>query len=72
MKAKFIVVLCLLLAFKTYAQETPEQLANNIFDVKYSSNGSTYGYFGGGTEERQNYYYPQAGKNYLMMVALRF
>jgi iron complex outermembrane receptor protein len=47
-------------------------LANNIFDVKYSSNGYTYGYYGGGTEERQNYYYPQAGKNYLMMVALRF
>jgi iron complex outermembrane receptor protein len=47
-------------------------LANNIFDVKYSSNGYTYGYYGGGMEERQNYYYPQAGKNYLLMVALRF
>ena len=47
-------------------------LANNIFDVRYSSNGYTYGYFGGGAEERQNYYYPQAGRNYLIMVALRF
>ncbi|MBS1506943.1 MAG: TonB-dependent receptor [Bacteroidetes bacterium] len=47
-------------------------LANNIFDVKYSSNGYTYGYFGGGSETRQNYYYPQAGRNYLMMVAMRF
>jgi len=27
---------------------------------------------GGGTETRQNYYYPQAGKNYMAMVALRF
>jgi len=47
-------------------------LANNIFDVKYSNNGYTWGYTGGGTETRQNYYYPQAEKNYLMMVALRF
>lgn len=47
-------------------------LTNNIFDVKYSSNGYTYGYFGGGSEARQNYYYPQAGRNYLMMMALRF
>lgn len=47
-------------------------LANNIFEVKYSSNGYTYGYFGGGSETRQNYYYPQAGRNYLAMVAMRF
>ena len=40
--------------------------------VKYSSNGYTYGYFGGQTEYRQNYYYPQAGRNYMMMLALRF
>jgi iron complex outermembrane receptor protein len=47
-------------------------LANNIFDVAYSSNGYTYGYRGGATEYRQNFYYPQAGRNYLLMVALRF
>ncbi len=47
-------------------------LINNITDQKYSSNGYTYGYFGGGTEVRQSYFYPQAGRNYLMMVALRF
>jgi iron complex outermembrane recepter protein len=47
-------------------------LANNIFDVAYSSNGYTYGYRGGAAEYRQNYYYPQAGRNYLLMVALRF
>jgi iron complex outermembrane receptor protein len=45
---------------------------NNLFDVKYQSNGYTYGYFGGPTEIRQNYYYPQAGTNFLGMVALRF
>lgn len=47
-------------------------LANNIFDVKYSSNGYTYGYFGGDTEYRQNYFYPQAGRNYLLMMSVRF
>jgi iron complex outermembrane receptor protein len=47
-------------------------LANNIFNVMYSSNGYTYGYFGGLTEYRQNYYYPQAGRNYMVMLALRF
>jgi iron complex outermembrane receptor protein len=47
-------------------------LANNIFDVNYSSNGYTYGYRGGSAEYRQNYYYPQAGRNYLLMLALRF
>jgi iron complex outermembrane receptor protein len=47
-------------------------LLNNFRDVKYSSNGYTWGYLGGGTEARQNYYYPQAGRNYLLMVAMRF
>ncbi len=47
-------------------------LANNIFNSLYSSNGYTYGFLGGSTEYRQNYYYPQAGRNYMMMLALRF
>ncbi|MBN8652144.1 MAG: TonB-dependent receptor [Cytophagales bacterium] len=47
-------------------------LMNNIFDVTYSSNGYTYGYFGGPTEYRQNFYYPQAGRNFMVMLALRF
>ena len=47
-------------------------LVNNIFDCTYSSNGYSYGYFGGSTEYRQNYYYPQAGRNYLLMMTIRF
>ncbi|MBA4056852.1 MAG: TonB-dependent receptor, partial [Marivirga sp.] len=39
-------------------------LVNNIFDVEYSSNG--YGYDGA------SYYFPQAGINYLAMLALKF
>ncbi len=47
-------------------------LMNNIFDVHYSSNGYTWGYNSGTDIHRQNYYYPQAGRNYLVMVTLRF
>lgn len=47
-------------------------LVNNIFDVKYESNGYTYGYFAGPTEYRQNFYFPQAGTNFMLMLALRF
>jgi iron complex outermembrane receptor protein len=48
-------------------------LANNIFDHEYESNGYTYGFFGGTANEfRQNYFYPQAGRNFMVMLALRF
>ncbi|MBK5279084.1 MAG: TonB-dependent receptor [Bacteroidia bacterium] len=40
-------------------------LVNNLFDVKYSSNGATYG-------DGVAYYYPQAGRNFLAMVAVKF
>ena len=46
-------------------------LVNNVLDVRYSSNGYTYGYFGGGSAVRQNYYYPQAGRNFLVMMTIR-
>jgi iron complex outermembrane recepter protein len=47
-------------------------LLNNILDVEYSSNGYTYGFLGGATSYRQNYFYPQAGRNFMMSLALRF
>jgi iron complex outermembrane receptor protein len=40
-------------------------LVNNIFDVKYSSNGATYG-------DGVGYYFPQAGTNVMGMVTLKF
>ena len=39
-------------------------LLNNLFDVKYSSNGYSYG--------GSPYYYPQAGRNFMVMATLRF
>lgn len=47
-------------------------LVNNIFDELYSSNGYTFGYFGGADYEvRENYVYPQAGRNFLATISLR-
>lgn len=39
-------------------------LANNLFDVKYSSNGAAYG--------STAYYYPQAGRNFMVMITMKF
>lgn len=47
-------------------------LASNIFDEVYESNGYTWGFVGGGETVRQNYYYPQAGRNYMAMLSLKF
>ncbi|WP_421892809.1 TonB-dependent receptor [Marinoscillum sp.] len=47
-------------------------MVNNIFDVKYVSNGYTFGYAGGDYMVRENYYYPQAGTNFLAAVSLKF
>ncbi len=47
-------------------------LANNILDEMYSSNGYTWGYLGGGEEFRENYFYPQVGRNFLVMLGLKF
>lgn len=47
-------------------------LVNNILDETYESNGYTWGYLGGGDSYRENYYYPQAGLNFMGMVTLKF
>ena len=47
-------------------------LVNNIFSEKYESNGYTWGYLGGGAEYRENYFFPQAGRNFMGMVAFKF
>jgi iron complex outermembrane recepter protein len=46
-------------------------LVNNIFNEEYESNGFTYGYMGGGQTFRENFYYPQAGTNFLAMISLK-
>ena len=46
-------------------------LVNNILNVEYESNGYTWGYQGGGAAFRENYFYPQAGTNFLGMLAIK-
>ena len=45
--------------------------ANNIFGKKYEPNGYTYSYFVGGETITQNFYFPMAGRNFMIGVNLR-
>ncbi len=48
-------------------------LVNNVFSEEYSSNGYTFGYQGGPDYVvRENYYYPQALRNFLLTLAIKF
>jgi len=46
-------------------------LANNILNTMYSSNGYTYSYIVGETIT-ENFYYPQAGTNFLVGMTVKF
>jgi iron complex outermembrane recepter protein len=43
----------------------------NLFNNQYESNGYTFGYRGGGTEVRENFFYPQAGVNFMAGITLK-
>jgi len=47
-------------------------LLNNVLNAKYESNGYTYGYWSGGERVTENFYYPQAGRNFLLAVGVKF
>lgn len=47
-------------------------LVNNVFDVKYESNGYTYSYGVNHNIITENFYYPQAGINFLVGLNLIF
>ncbi len=46
-------------------------LVNNVFDAKYENNGYTWGYVYGGQRTVENFYYPQAGRNFLVRILLK-
>ena len=57
----------------TFAQEIVfTLLVNNLLGERYESNGYTYVYGSGGRLDSYNYYYPQAGRNVLAGVRVRF
>lgn len=45
---------------------------NNILNEMYASNGYTFGYVAGGDHQHFNYYYPQAGRNFLLQLSFKF
>jgi len=47
-------------------------LINNIFGELYEPNGATYPDIEGGITRNNNYYYPQAKRNFLASLSLRF
>lgn len=47
-------------------------LVNNIFDVKYESNGGSGAYLSNGDFGRYKYFYPQATRNFLLSLNLKF
>ncbi len=47
-------------------------LANNVLNHLYESNGYTYSYVAGGQTTTENFYYPQAGRNFLVSVGVKF
>lgn len=46
-------------------------LVNNIFNHLYENNGYTFSYIAGGERITENYYYPQAGRNFLARITLK-
>ncbi|WP_162051704.1 TonB-dependent receptor [Pontibacter pamirensis] len=47
-------------------------LINNVFNEMYAANGYTFSYIAGGAPITENFYYPQATRNYLLSVGLKF
>ena len=45
---------------------------NNLFDMKYEANGYTYNYIYGGQTIVENFYYPMAGRNFMVGVNIKF
>lgn len=44
---------------------------NNIFDKKYEPNGYTFSYVAGGSAITENFYYPMAGRNFMMALNIK-
>jgi iron complex outermembrane receptor protein len=59
--------------FDKYCKEIQFGLMiNNVFNQMYSNNGYTFSYVYGGQTTTENFYYPQAGRNFMVRVLLKF
>ncbi|MEM6344532.1 MAG: TonB-dependent receptor [Bacteroidota bacterium] len=44
---------------------------NNLFNAQYEPNGYTFSYIAGGGQVTENFYYPQAGRNFLASLTVK-
>lgn len=47
-------------------------LVNNVLDELYENNGYTWGFIAGGTRTVENFYFPQAGRNFMARILIKF
>lgn len=47
-------------------------LVNNLFNALYANNGYTFSYQYGGLTTTENFYYPQAGRHFLLKMNIQF
>jgi iron complex outermembrane recepter protein len=47
-------------------------MVNNLFDERYENNGYTWGYVYGGERTVENFYYPQAGRHFMLRLKIGF
>ncbi len=57
---------------KTLKNITLTLLVNNVFSTLYESNGYSYSYIYGGETITENFYYPQATRNFMLGLGLKF
>ena len=60
------------IATKLFKEVSLKFAVYNLLDKKYQSNGYSYSYYYDGMLYTQNYYYPQAGRNWLAGVSIKF
>jgi iron complex outermembrane recepter protein len=44
---------------------------NNVFNLHYANNGYTFSYQSNGQQTTENFYYPQAGRNFMLRVKIK-
>lgn len=55
-----------------FSEATLGLQVNNVFNELYENNGYTWGYVYGGQRTIENFYYPQAGRNLMLRLTLKF
>jgi iron complex outermembrane receptor protein len=46
-------------------------MVNNLFNQQWESHGYSFGYISGGGRIQENFYFPQAGRNFLAGISVR-